>query len=157
MKKLHRNLVALFTLFWIILGISCSDSNKNVLSPLSSDPDNSSNAFIILPEDSNIILSDKADGYEISTSSYATTYASSVNLYGPWYRSEWLVVFYLPYNPGNAYFQGRAPWGWQTFWGSYATVWDAKWTSNGFRVRILVGLHVVGLCSSYRGNYRLLY
>ena len=87
----------------------------------------------------------------------AATYATAVNIYGPWYKSEWLVAFFLPYNPGTVNFQGRAPWGWQTFSGGYASIWDAQWTPSGFRVRILVGLHVVGLCSTYYGMYRRVY
>lgn len=70
---------------------------------------------------------------------------------------DWLAVFYLPYNPGSATFQGRAPWGWQTYSGSWAQVYEAVWTSRGFRVKILIGSKVTLACGTSAGNYRLLY
>ena len=70
---------------------------------------------------------------------------------------DYLVTFYLPYNPGSAGFQGRAPWGWQTYAGSSAWVYDARSTSSGFRVIIRTTFSVVWWCSTVPSNYRLLY
>ena len=70
---------------------------------------------------------------------------------------DWLVVFYLPYNPGTAYFQGSAWWGWQTYSGSWAQVYEAKWTAQGFRIKILIGRRVTSVCGTTAGDYRLAY
>lgn len=70
---------------------------------------------------------------------------------------DYLVTFYLPNNPGSATFQGHAPWGWQTYAAGSAWVYDARWTSSGFRVIIRETFGVVWWCSTVPRNYRLLY
>lgn len=70
---------------------------------------------------------------------------------------DYLITFYLPYNPGNATFQGHAPWGWQSYAGSSAWVYDARPTSLGFRVIVRTTFSVVWWCSTAPGNYRLIF
>lgn len=70
---------------------------------------------------------------------------------------DWLVVFYLPYNPGSAFFQGSAPWGWQTYSGSWAQVYETRWVSGKFRIKILIGRRVTSICGTSAGDYRLVY
>ncbi len=84
------------------------------------------------------------------------TYASSLQQIG-W--SDWIATFYLPYNPGVVTFQGHLISGgqWQTFSGSWAQIWDARYTSSGFRVQILMGARVFFPCGPTTSRYRLLY
>lgn len=90
------------------------------------------------------------------TAALGATYASSLQLRG-W--SDWIATFYLPYNPGVVTFQGRLISGgqWQTFSGSWAQIWDARYTPYGFRVQILMGARVFYLCGPTTDRYRLLY
>lgn len=86
----------------------------------------------------------------------SATYATSLQPIG-W--SDWIVTFYLPYNPGVVTFQGHLISGgqWQTFSGWWAQIWDARYTPYGFRVQILMGARVFGICGPTTGRYRLLY
>jgi hypothetical protein len=90
------------------------------------------------------------------TAALSATYASSLQQIG-W--SDWIATFYLPYNPGTVTFQGRLISGgqWQTFSGWWAQIWDARYTPYGFRVQILMGARVFGICGPTTGRYRLLY
>jgi hypothetical protein len=100
--------------------------------------------------------SERSQGNIPNATSGNITYASELRLIG-W--SDWIVTFYLPYNPGIVTFQGHFISGgqWQTFSGSWAQIWDARYTANGFRVQILMGARVFYPCGPQTSRYRLLY
>lgn len=102
---------------------------------------------------------DKGTNQETSVAGSRATYAYGVI---PWYDrnsgdNDWMVIFYLPYNPGIANFEGLTyMWIWTNF-NSWVQIYDARWTSGGFRVMILMGNKVRYLCGTSPSRYRLVY
>ena len=101
----------------------------------------------------------KDKNQETSVAGLHATYAYGVI---SWYDrnsgdNDWMVIFYLPYNPGTVNFEGLTYMYFWTNFNSWVQIYDARWTSGGFRVMILMGNKVRYLCGTSPSRYRLVY
>lgn len=150
---MYRRFISFAVMLLMVVALfGCSQ--KDV--PLSSVSQNDTlTAFTLAADSSSLDARTQAP----SATSGNVTYSSGlVQIYDANHGDyDWLVIFYLPYNPGSATFQGRDRWGWSTYSGLWAQVHETLWTSRGFRIKILVGSKVTSFCGTSPGNYRLLY
>ena len=97
---------------------------------------------------------------QLAPAALGGTYAYGVI---PWHDNiegddDWMIVFYLPNNPGTVKFFGQNLGGiWNQYTYPWVKIYDARWTSQGFRVMIFTGKKVVWLCSTSPSHYLLQY
>lgn len=148
------------TIAAVLLAVVLVGCNTSPVQTSMSDSSSQSDSTVgILTEPIQLVVADTVAGTDRprpEVTALSATYASSLQQIG-W--SDWIATFYLPYNPGTVTFQGHLISGgqWQTFFGWWAQIWDARYTPYGFRVQILMGARVFGICGPTTSRYRLLY
>lgn len=154
----------ILTIAAVLLALVLVGCNTTPVQPSLADNSDQSDSIVgILTEPIQLAVADTVAGTDRpqpEAAALGATYAYGVI---PWHDNiegddDWMIVFYLPYNPGTIRFFGR---NWGGIWNQYSYPWvkihDARWTSQGFRVMIFTGNKVVGLCSSNPSHYLLQY